>query len=314
MDPHHNALLTRALIQSEILDDVGRLLMAGRVSLGAALEVALRHIELVHAANGMTRSKYRREANKFFTLERLNGAEFLDELRPAIVEDYIWEATRHRGAVVDVKSTTASNRQTILRVVFDHLRELGLWTGPDLLGAPIKRQRGEASRPLTTEELARLRVFAENGLRVTGRSALLALAEGGASAEEIARVRREDLNLSQGLVRLRGRAERVNPLSEWGVARLASYVELLHQSDGAPLCVNAVLPLDRAAHSVTVRLRQILVDAGLGRRPSVTARSIRLGAARQILDTEGLEAAARFLGDVSLDITAASLQYEWRVL
>lgn len=300
-------------IQSEILDDVGRLLMSDRVPLAAALDVALRHIELIHAANGMTQSKYRRETNKFFTLARLHGAEFLDEIRAETVEDYIWEATRHRGAVADVKSTTASNRQTILRVVFDRLRELGLWTGPDIVGAPIRRQAGEASRPATPAELQRLRSFAENGLFVTGRSALLALAEAGATAEETALVTSKDLDLDRGTVRLRGRTDRVNPLSGWGAERLAAYLERASLGEDQPLCVSAALPLDRAAHSVTVRLRQILKDAGLIGRRRLTARSIRLGAALSILENDGLEAAARFLGDSSLDITAASLQYEWWV-
>lgn len=300
-------------IQSEILAEVRRLLMADRVSLGAALEVALRHIELIHVANGMTEQKYRRETRKFFTLAKLHGAEYLDEIRQSTVDDYIWEAARHRGKVVDVKTTTASNRQGILRVVFEHLRVLGLWTGPDLVGPPIKRQQGEASRPMTADELDRLRSFAENGLYITGRSALLALAEAGATAEETATVTPQDLDLRDGVVQIRGRSERINPLSDWGVDRLTAYMSVEHRAAGAPLCVNESLSLDRAAHSITVRLRQMLIDAGLSRRPRVTARSIRLGVARQILEAEGLEAAARFLGDSSLDITAGSLQYQWWV-
>jgi hypothetical protein len=298
-------------IQSEILDEALWLLMDSRIPLEAALELALRHIELVHASNGRTESKYRKETRKFFTLARLHGVQYLDEIEPTLVEDYLWEASRYRGVAVDVKSTTASNRQSILRLVFDHLRELGLWTGPDPLGASVKRARGEASRPTTAEELHRIRMFAENGLFVTGRSVLLALAEAGATAEEIATVMPVDVDLTSGHVLLRGRAERNNPLTEWGLDRLVAYYERAVPDGKKPLCVGPALPIDRAAHSVTVRLRRLLVDAGLSRLPGLTARSIRLGVARAILDSSNLESAARFLGDSSLDATAASLRYEW---
>ena len=62
-----------------------------------------------------------------------------------------------------------------------------------------------------------------------------------------------------------------------------------------------------------VEFGAFLRDAGLGRVPGVTAKSIRLGVAQQVLHSDGLEAAARFLGSRSLDGTAASLRYEWSV-
>ena len=68
----------------------------------------------------------------------------------------------------------------------------------------------------------------------------------------------------------------------------------------------------RAAHSVTVRLGQILRDAGISDRVGVTARSFRLTTARRIFDGESIEAAARFLGAVSLDTVADALGHDWR--
>ena len=77
------------------------------------------------------------------------------------------------------------------------------------------------------------------------------------------------------------------------------------------LCVIDRLDAARATHSVTVQLGQVLQAAGIAGRPGVTARSFRLTSARRILDAEGIEAAARFLGSVSLDSTAAALGYRW---
>ena len=83
------------------------------------------------------------------------------------------------------------------------------------------------------------------------------------------------------------------------------------RADGA-LCVNEGLPLDRATHSVTVRLRDVIRSAGLASKPLVTARSIRLATAEQVRQASGIEAAARFLGNNSLDATATALAYRWK--
>ena len=62
---------------------------------------------------------------------------------------------------------------------------------------------------------------------------------------------------------------------------------------------------------MTVRLGQVLRDAGIAGRPGVTARSFRLTTANRILHTQGIEAATKFLGSPSLDNTAAALGYRW---
>ena len=63
---------------------------------------------------------------------------------------------------------------------------------------------------------------------------------------------------------------------------------------------------------MSVRLGEVLRDAGLKGTPGVTARSLRLTTAKQILDTDGLAAAAHFLGSPSLDNTAKALDFDWR--
>ena len=78
------------------------------------------------------------------------------------------------------------------------------------------------------------------------------------------------------------------------------------------LCVSEDLSVERAAHCVTVRLGDVLRDAGLRRTPGVTARSLRLTTAAEVFEESGLIAAARFLGSLSLDSTAAALNFDWR--
>ena len=78
------------------------------------------------------------------------------------------------------------------------------------------------------------------------------------------------------------------------------------------LCVKPSTQPEGAAQLVTVRLRNVLIDAGILERPGVSGRSIRLTTAHRVLQVDGIEAAARFLGSPSLDNTAKALNYDWK--
>ena len=121
-----------------------------------------------------------------------------------------------------------------------------------------------------------------------------------------------DVDVDAGSVAFSGAAARVGPLDAWGIETVLRFVR---NNPPIPVdglvCVSAATSPSRAAHAVTVRLGQVLRDAGLSGRPGVTARSIRLTTANRILRTEGIEAAARFLGAPSLDSTAEALGYRW---
>ena len=78
-------------------------------------------------------------------------------------------------------------------------------------------------------------------------------------------------------------------------------------------CVSVrALPPQRAARAVTNQLYAILRAAGLSRLSGVSARSIRLTAARRVLEHENIVAATKFLGSPSLDNTAALLDHAWQ--
>ena len=143
---------------------------------------------------------------------------------------------------------------------------------------------------------------------------LAAAAFGGGTATEIAALRLRDIDLAAGTIRFSGDAARTNPLDGWSTATFQRWLRNQPQTPDpdSPLCITSAMDLFSGARSVSVRLGDILRDAGLMGRPGVTARSIRLTTARAILDNAGIEAAARFLGAVSLDTTAAALGHRWR--
>ena len=229
----------------------------------------------------------------------------------AVVRCYTLPWSDHDGKHRPASPATVRNRRWVAGVVLERARSLGVDVDPAvLLGPPLGATPAtKSSRPLTEDELRHIRAFADVGLDGSMRSVIVALAEAGASAPEIAAVTPEDIDLDAGTVRLRGPANRINRLPDWSRETIALHLatRLDAPTPSAPLCVNPDLPSERAEHSITNRLRQVIVDAGLGRTEGVTATSIALTTAKQILEADGLVAAADFLGKDSFDRAAAPL-------
>ena len=102
-------------------------------------------------------------------------------------------------------------------------------------------------------------------------------------------------------------------LDDWSVQAIRRYLHAY--PDTAPddrLCVAATTPPEYAAQAVSTQLCAVINQAGFADRPEISARSIRLTAARRVRELHGIEAAARFLGSPSLDNTAEALGYDWQ--
>jgi site-specific recombinase XerD len=288
-----------------------RVVTFGRCSLVDAERLALAELSLRYGAVASTEQKATREVARFFRYLRARELEWLDEVTPTHVVEFVWSASRRYGRFADISSNTAANRQSFLRTMFGVLSDLDVWSGGDIVGAPIPRGDGDSSRPLTQRELHQVHVEAYGGLIVGRTPLLVAFAEAGGDATEIATVTTNDVDLVHGTVRFTGRAARTNPLDAWGKTAIETVFALEHPRPEERLCVGNRLPVERAAHSVTVRLRQMLRDAGLAGRSRVTPKSIRLTAAHGVLVGQGIEAAAAFLGNESLDATARALDHRW---
>jgi hypothetical protein len=291
---------------------VGDFLSAERLLLSDALAVALHELVGLYAANERTSAKVIGEVQRFVRYASACGVEYLDELRAEHVECYLWAATSSRGAIDEAKPRTAANRQAFVRRFLDVLGALGLWSGGDIVGAPIDRGVSETSRPLTDEEMRLVEVYSADGLFIGRRPMQVAFAQAGADASEIATVTVNDVDLLVGSVTLGLQHRRTNPLTPWGIEVVGEYLAAMSPEPGQPLCVLGGKPLHRLAHSVTVSLRGALIAAHIGGRPRVTARSIGLWSAARVLERDGVVAAARFLGSNSLDATAASLGFDWQ--
>ena len=187
---------------------------------------------------------------------------------------------------------------------------LGRQRAETLAGERIAHQRAKVPiRPLTDQEAELVRAYADRGMRSSRRSAMVALSFAGATAKQLVEVRKEHLNPTLTEVLL---PNRVGPLDAWGQSTMRG---LLANNPDLPensrLCLHKRIHPSRRLHVINVRLGDALRDAGLNGRQGVTPRSIRLHTARQVFNTHGLEAAARFLRAASLDKTAQALGYDW---
>lgn len=301
--------------RARIWVEAQRIMSTGRCSLSDASRVALGQLEQRYNRSPLSQQKATREVARFFRyLERVVGLRWLDEIDHDAVQGFVWASSSRRGRLRDISATTAANRQSMIRAALDELERLGLWDGTDVVGSPIPRSESTPTRPLTPAELEALRAHATGVLFPTRSPLLVALSEAGASAAEIAETHLDDLNPTNATVALRGKSARVNPLTPWGENTIRTWSTLTHPVTGSRLCAGSSLSTAEAAHSVTVGLNRLLASSGLTREPGVTARSIRLTAARRVLDERGIEAAARFLGHDSLDSTADALGHDWRSL
>ena len=155
-----------------------------------------------------------------------------------------------------------------------------------------------------------MRGFADRGQLFSRRAVIVALAFAGGKSSEIAKVRKGHVDLKTGTVTVGGRH---NPLCKWGQQMIHQFLRIRPLIDeNRLLAVSEQIEAHRRAHAVTVRLGEVIGDAGLKGTPGVTARSIRLHTAKRILEAAGLEAAAWFLGSDSLTSVVKALGYDWK--
>ena len=268
-------------------------------------------------ANQRSVEKLVAETNRLFRYLDARGVSRWDEVTANLVLDWCWAARRsqktknaHRG----VSPSTARNRQWAAKAALKEAKARGAQLDPqELIGVRLKRPKEyEVTRPLTDHEAELVRTYADAGHAISRRSLMVALAFAGGTHSEVAAVRMRDIDINASTVAFTGEAARIGPLDEWGVDTVQRFLRNHpHIERDELLCSTQSAD---PTHTVTVRLGYVMDDAGLRGLPGVSARSIRLTTARKILDRDGIEAAARFLGSPSLDNTADALGHRWRPL
>ena len=142
---------------------------------------------------------------------------------------------------------------------------------------------------------------------------LVHVALSGASNNDLAVVRKRDVDLDARTVRLSGEFERTNQMRKRDAEAIRGYLDYdTSLDDDSLLCTAGKATSPKAARSVGERLHLALRDAGLSHIPGISVRSIRLTGAERVFKRSGLVAAARYMGAPSLDAAAAALRCDWR--
>ena len=266
-----------------------------------------------YGGNNNTLQRICAEAKKLYEYLHVCGVAAWDEITPELILGWCWAARLDRsGHPRSPAAATARTRQWAAAAVLEVAEEHG-WVanGRKLVGARILRKgTGVPIRPLTDREADLVRSYADPGMRYSRRSVMVALSFAGAAAKELSTIRRTALAPDLSRVRL---GNRTAPLDDWGRETLAGFFRNRpNLADDALLCLNECIHPARRLPVVNTRLGEALRDAGLNQKQGVTPRSIKLHTALQVFNAHGLEAAARFLGAVSLDKTAQALGYDWK--
>ncbi|MCQ3805613.1 MAG: hypothetical protein KTV45_16285 [Acidimicrobiia bacterium] len=288
---------------------------AGAQPIADTVDEVLKLLRDRYGSNPGTWQKVEGDAERLFRYLRSVGAFNWEEITPEMVVAWCWTARKTiRGDYRRPVQSTARNRQWAALAVFEAAETLGLLTaGKRLIGEPIARPSDYVStRPLTEEEAERVRAFADRGQVHSRRAVIVALALAGGTSTEIASVRKKDIDLDRGMVRI---GQRLNPLCQWGWQELEAFLRIRTEiQKHQVLAVRPDLAPQRRPHAITVQLGTAIGDAGLRGRPGVSARSVRLYRAGRILRTLGLESATWFLGLDTLTTAADTLEHDWRTV
>ena len=255
-------------------------------------------------------------ARRLFRVAEAHGVREWHDLTTEVVGHYCWAARPDKlGRFKPVAQRTARNRQSSALAYLEAAGELGAPIDPQaLIGDRIPMPPTSVSaRPLDSEEEHLAKRRADAGIIGSRRSLLFALSLCGGSARAVASVRARDIDRATMAVTFRD-TPRTNPLDNWSAEIVHRWWKCLPvQPDPDELvCVKPGATAASGAKSVGVRLGNILTEAGIRHRPGVSAGSISLTGARHVFVTHGIEAATRFLGNVSLDRTAEALRHDWR--
>lgn len=243
------------------------------------------------------------------------GVETWGEITPEDTRDWFFAETLNvDGSLTAPKANTARNRQWMLTTAFEAAARLGALVDPVAVAGPKIQQPADidtAARPLDDDEDEQLCAFANPGVVPSMRAVVVAVIRSGGSTPDTACVRVGDVDLDTATIRFAD--GRVCALDAWSAQTIAEYLDA-NPAIGPDdrLCVKSDTAPNRAVETVNAQVWKAINDAGLGRCPGVSGRSLRLTAARRAFERDGIEAAARLLGSASLDGTARAIGHDWQ--
>ncbi|WP_334145090.1 hypothetical protein, partial [Rhabdothermincola sp.] len=261
-----------------------------------------------------TRRRLGELARRFAARLDATGVASITDATREDCEGFVWAPTRRR---TPPSLHTVHLRRTALRAIYRTVTTLAPGTVDPSAGVDLPAKTGRRPRPLTDDELDRLRIAALGRTQQPLRAAaVIALAEASATSGEIPCIRWADVDLTASTVALPGAdpiKARTGVLTDWGTAVLGRWQRACLPEPDHPVVTRR--PSAATGHSAQAatanQLTRLLRSAGLDHR-DIRPGSVRLWAAATALRRGGIEAAARTLGIDSLDAAADALDHRWQ--
>lgn len=272
------------------------------------------------ALAAQTLEKFGGLIGRFVRFAAAHGVTSLAAVDRGLVTKFVAAKGRTRqGAVSQAAMTTMRNRRAALRAFYRTARRLRLTFDDPTADIDVPARTSSTCRPLTDDDAALVRLFAERATP-TRHAAAVALLLAGTHTSEAAHVTTADLDIATGDVTVHSSCryrQRNLPLDPWAVRVLAERAAHLtagqYTHNPVVLCAAANgSPASRQA-SVCATVREILTRAGLSTEPGVRPSSLTGYAGRRVFEQTGhVEDAAPLLGSLSLDTTAALIGHRWQ--
>lgn len=293
--------------------------------LDAAVEAVLRQWAL--GADGgvlsaQTLDKFSLLAGRFVRFATAHEVTRLGDVDQRIAQAFVTAhgRTRH-GQTGPSAPATWHLRRSVLRMLFRTARELGLADTDPTLDLSLPPRTNMPTRPLTDDEAALVRHFAESRLERTRHAAAVALAEAGAHTGEIGHLSVADLDHGNTRVWAHGSSKttpRWCPLDPWQTSILAQRAQRVrdthpnHPDADLPLATSGTGSSAQLQARVCVAIGDVLTRAGLGSEPDIRPASVIAHTGAAVFAATGrIEDVALRLGLRSLDRAAALIGHDW---
>lgn len=268
----------------------------------------LNYLQIERNCSGLTVKSYREDLDLLldYLTEKFGRVPSPREITPVDLRTYV--AALHEAGYA---KSSVSRRLASLRSFFKFAQREGKCDNNP--AKPLRNPRRERKLPhfLTNQEIGKL-LSAPPKSDVSGirdRAILETMYSAGLRVSELVGINLEDLDLAQGLVRIRGKGkkERLSPLGSFAVKALQQWLKLRKPSPKLPARVGSPVFLNRFGQRLTTRsiarmLEKYLKLTGLDMRTS--PHTLRHSFATHLLDRGAdIRSVQELLGHKSLVTT-----------